>query len=78
MEKNIPRCIGVIMDGNRRWAKARGQNTLAGHAAGYEKLKELVGWAKEAGIEWVVAYAFSTENWKRSSEEVGFLTGLFE
>lgn len=73
-----PRSIGVIMDGNRRWAKERSLPTLEGHRAGLEKVFELVGWADEAGIEEVVLYAFSTENWNRPPEEVSYLMTLFE
>lgn len=72
------RSVGIIMDGNRRYAKARGFSVPAGHRAGYEKLKEFVGWAKEAGVQTVYAYAFSTENWNRTKKEVGFLLKLFE
>lgn len=73
-----PRAIGVIMDGNRRWAKERGLPSFDGHQAGVEKVHELAQWAHEAGIEEVTVYAFSTENWKRSEEEVGYLMKLFE
>ncbi|MCI0565591.1 polyprenyl diphosphate synthase [bacterium] len=76
MKKNAPECIGIIMDGNRRWAKERGRPSFEGHAAGYEKLKETVLWAKEAGISYMVAYVFSTENWKRTEEEVSYLMDL--
>ncbi|MCR4330311.1 MAG: polyprenyl diphosphate synthase, partial [Patescibacteria group bacterium] len=75
-EKNIPKCIGIIMDGNRRWARKRGLPVYEGHRAGYKKLKELLTWAREAGVKTVVAYAFSTENWNRSKLEVGFLLKL--
>jgi undecaprenyl diphosphate synthase len=75
---NTPRCIGVILDGNRRWAKAKGLPTFEGHRRGYEKVKELMGWAKEAGVKYVLAYAFSTENWNRTPEEVSYLMGLFK
>src|SRR3990167_8897713 len=68
----VPRCIGVIMDGNRRWARAHGVLPLEGHAAGYEKMKEFLGWAREAGISHVILYAFSSENWNRSPEEVSY------
>lgn len=71
-------CIGVIMDGNRRFARARGLPTLEGHRRGYEKLKELMGWAKEAGIKDVVVFGFSTENWNRSADEVGYLMDLIK
>ncbi len=74
---SVPACVGIIMDGNRRWARARGLPTVEGHRAGYEKLKEVVRWAKARGIGTVVIYAFSTENWNRSAEEVGYLMDLF-
>jgi undecaprenyl diphosphate synthase len=70
------RSIGIIMDGNRRWAKEQGLPSLAGHKAGYERLKDVVRWAKEAAISHVIFYAFSTENWKRTTEEVGYLMDL--
>lgn len=72
-----PRAIGVIMDGNRRWARGQGLPTLEGHRRGREKTKELLSWAQEAGIEEVTLYAFSTENWNRTPEEVGYLMDLF-
>ncbi|MCW9054828.1 MAG: polyprenyl diphosphate synthase [Candidatus Pacebacteria bacterium] len=76
-KKNIPKCIGIIMDGNRRWAKEQGLTSLEGHQRGYEKLKEVLGWAKDVGIENMITYAFSTENWNRSEEEVSYLLDLF-
>lgn len=72
-----PLSVGIIMDGNRRWAKARGLSTLEGHREGYAKLKEIINWSKEAGIGYVTVYAFSTENWNRTEEEVGYLMNLF-
>ena len=75
-KKNIPECVGIIMDGNRRWARKRGLPVYEGPRAGYKKLKELLTWTKEAGVKTVVAYAFSTENWNRSKLEVGFLIKL--
>jgi undecaprenyl diphosphate synthase len=74
---NQVRSIGIIMDGNRRWARARGLPTLEGHRRGYEKMKEVLDWVKEAGIRDVIMWGFSTENWKRSPEEVGYLMDLF-
>lgn len=65
------------MDGNRRWARARNKPVFEGHNEGYKKLQDVIKWAREAGVEHVVAYAFSTENWKRSEEEVGYLMKLF-
>ncbi|MHB0865577.1 MAG: polyprenyl diphosphate synthase [Minisyncoccota bacterium] len=70
-------CIGIIMDGSRRWARARNRPVFEGHAEGYKKLKEVLHWTREANIPHVVAYAFSTENWHRSEKEVGYLVALF-
>lgn len=70
-------CIGFIMDGNRRWARARGLPGFKGHETGYKKLQEVVRWARGAGIPHMAAYAFSTENWRRSEEEVGYMLALF-
>lgn len=75
---SIPQCIGIILDGNRRWAKANGLSTLEGHRRGYEKIKDIMSWAKEAAVPFVVVYAFSTENWNRSLKEVSYLMGLFK
>ncbi|MHB1316896.1 MAG: polyprenyl diphosphate synthase [Minisyncoccota bacterium] len=75
MEK--PRCIGIIMDGNRRWAKEKGLPTLMGHKKGYDTLKDVLGWAKEVSINTLIIYALSEENWKRTQEEVGYLLDLF-
>lgn len=77
MKRNIPTSIGIIMDGNRRFAKAKGMATLEGHRAGYQKLREVLSWAKEAGIKEIIVYAFSVENWNRSVEEVSYLMDLF-
>ncbi|MEI7480655.1 MAG: polyprenyl diphosphate synthase [bacterium] len=76
-ERKTPKCIGIIMDGNRRWAKELELDSTAGHTAGYEKLKEVLAWAKDSNIKYVIAYAFSTENWKRDPREVKFLMDLF-
>jgi undecaprenyl diphosphate synthase len=75
--KKVPQCIGIIVDGNRRWARERGLPTLEGHRAGFDRLGEFLDWASEAGIKHVVAYVFSTENWNRSLEEVSYLMDLF-
>jgi undecaprenyl diphosphate synthase len=77
MEKTIPNCLGVIVDGNRRWAKERGLPTLEGHRKGFDKLQDLIDWSSDAGIKHVVAYVFSTENWNRAPEEVSYLMDLF-
>lgn len=74
--REMPKCIGIIMDGNRRWAKERGLPTFEGHRSGYKKLREVIEWMKEKGVEASIYYTFSTENWKRSEEEVGYLMGL--
>lgn len=76
-EKHTIQCIGFIMDGNRRFAKKQHMPTLEGHRQGSEVFKESVSWVREAGIPHAVYYAFSTENWKRSKEEVGYLLDLF-
>lgn len=76
-ENKLPVCVGIIMDGNRRWAKEKGLLALEGHTAGYEKLKEVVRWAKELGVRNLVFYAFSTENWQRTQEEVSYLMDIF-
>lgn len=72
------RHIAIIMDGNRRWAKERGLPSLEGHRAGYERLKESAEWIFDRGIKTLTVFAFSTENWKRTQEEVGYLMDLFE
>lgn len=65
------------MDGNRRWARAHNKPAFEGHNEGYKTLQDFVGWARDAGIPHVVAFAFSTENWQRSEDEVGYLMKLF-
>jgi undecaprenyl diphosphate synthase len=70
-------CVGVIMDGNRRWAKARGLSTLEGHRAGMEKLKDTVRFFRSKNIKHLAVYAFSTENWNRDPAEVSYLMDLF-
>ncbi len=69
--------VAVIMDGNGRWATARGWPRLVGHRRGAERVKEIVRAAPDLGIRYLTLYAFSTENWKRSTEEVIGLMGLF-
>lgn len=73
----VPRCIGIVMDGNRRYARAHGLPQIEGHRLGYEKVKEASQWCRDAGVAYLVLYAFSTENWNRSPEEVSYLTDLF-
>ncbi len=72
----VPRHVAVVMDGNGRWAKERGLPRTAGHAEGESSLFDLVEGAIELGVGWVSAYAFSTENWKRSPDEVRYLMGF--
>ncbi|MDX6224575.1 MAG: undecaprenyl diphosphate synthase [Frankiales bacterium] len=72
----IPRHVALVMDGNGRWAKQRGLPRTKGHEAGEAALFDVVEGAIELGIGWVSAYAFSTENWKRSPDEVRFLMGF--
>lgn len=69
--------VAIIMDGNGRWATERGWPRLVGHRKGAERVKELVRAAPDMGVRWLTVYAFSTENWKRSSEEVLGLMGIF-
>ena len=65
--------IAIIMDGNGRWAENKGLERTAGHAAGEESLSKTIHWALENNLKWLTVYAFSTENWLRSSDEVDFL-----
>jgi undecaprenyl diphosphate synthase len=74
--QNIPRHVAIIMDGNGRWAKTKGQHRLFGHAAGVESVKSVIQTARELGIAYLTLYAFSTENWARPSEEVEGLMNL--
>lgn len=73
---NIPKHIGIIMDGNGRWAKAKKLPRSMGHKAGVETIRKILTYADELGVQYVTFYAFSTENWKRPIEEVGFLMNL--
>ena len=72
----LPRHVAIIMDGNGRWAQKRGMPRSFGHKAGVEALREIIRHSDHLGIEALTIYAFSTENWKRSAEEVGALMGL--
>ena len=72
----LPRHVAIIMDGNGRWAQKRGMPRSFGHKAGVEALREIIRHSSDLGIEALTIYAFSTENWKRSVEEVGALMGL--
>ncbi len=70
---HLPRHVACVMDGNGRWAEQRGLKRTDGHAAGEEALLDIVDGALEMGIEWLTVYAFSTENWRRPTDEVRFL-----
>ena len=72
-----PRHVAIIMDGNGRWAAQRGWPRLVGHRRGAERVKQIVNAAPDLGVEWLTLYAFSTENWKRSTQEVLGLMGIF-
>lgn len=74
----LPAHIGVIMDGNGRWAKLRGLSRTQGHKQGLEVAKEIVKTASDMGIKFITLYTFSTENWKRAADEVGFLMNLIK
>lgn len=72
-----PRHIAIIMDGNGRWARKRGLPRTAGHAAGAESFRRIANYCRTLGVRYLTVYAFSTENWKRSQEEVsGIMTLL--
>ena len=73
----IPEHIGIIMDGNRRFAQEMNMNPLEGHRLGKNKLEEVLEWCRELGIKIVTVYAFSTENFRRSQEEVNTLMNMF-
>lgn len=73
---SIPHHLAIIPDGNRRWAKAQGLPAFEGHRRGYELFKEVGDWAFASGVKQISFWGFSTENWKRSEEEVGFLMSL--
>ena len=75
-KERVPRHVAIVMDGNGRWAKERDLPRTAGHSAGEKSLFDVVEGAIEIGVGWVSAYAFSTENWKRSPDEVRFLMGF--
>lgn len=74
--KNLPRHVAIIMDGNGRWAKSRGEDRVFGHLNGVESVRDSLKAAREIGIEYLTLYAFSTENWNRPKEEVDALMDL--
>ena len=77
VEDAVPQHVAVIMDGNGRWAKKRALNRLKGHSAGIEAVRETIRAANDVGVRYLTIYSFSTENWKRPSEEVTGLMNLF-
>jgi len=76
MGGGIPRHVGIIMDGNGRWAKQRSLVRTQGHLEGLKAAKRIVKAASDMGIQYLTLYAFSTENWKRAADEVGFIMSL--
>lgn len=77
-KETLPKHIAIIMDGNRRWAKSKGLRISQGHKEGAETLKKIAKYANKIGIEYITVYAFSTENWKRTKEEVSALMLLLQ
>ncbi|MFA6963454.1 MAG: polyprenyl diphosphate synthase [Patescibacteria group bacterium] len=77
MSNTVPKHIGFILDGNRRWAKERGMTSFQGHDAGFKRAKEIIDYANNQGLEAITMYCFSKENWSRSKEEVGYLMAIF-
>ena len=75
---NIPQHVAIILDGNGRWAKAKGMPRTYGHIKGCENLEKICSIAKELGVKYLTVYAFSTENWKRPEDEVGAIMGLLK
>lgn len=76
--ENLPVHVGIIMDGNGRWAKLKGKKRTAGHTEGLEAAKKIAKAASDMGIKYLTLYVFSTENWKRTEEEVGYLMNLIK
>ena len=77
-EENMPQHIAIIMDGNRRWARAKGKPAAFGHKEGAKTLEKIVRYANKIGLKYITVYAFSTENWKRAEEEVNALMALLQ
>ena len=76
--ENLPKHIAIILDGNRRWAKRKGLPIAIGHKEGAKTVEKIVRYANKIGIKYITVYAFSTENWKRTQEEVSNLMALFQ
>lgn len=77
-DRPVPKHIAIILDGNGRWASKRGLPRTAGHAAGSENFRRIATYCKNIGVDYLTIYAFSTENWKRSQEEVSAIMGLLK
>ena len=77
MESHTPTCIGMIMDGNRRWAREHELSALEGHTKGLGNFDNVARWVRDLGVKHLVVYALSTENWNRSEEEVAHLMDVF-
>lgn len=77
-EENMPKHIAIIMDGNRRWARTQGKPASFGHKSGAKTLENIVRYANKIGLKYITVYAFSTENWKRTEEEVKALMLLLQ
>ena len=75
-KKKMPQHIAIIMDGNGRWAKKRGLPRTAGHAAGAESFRKIANYCRTLGVKYLTVYAFSTENWKRSEDEINGIMRL--
>ncbi len=78
LPERVPQHIAFVLDGNGRWATRRALPRTAGHKAGATKFEEITEYCHEAGVQTITAYAFSTENWKRSDEEIGGIIGILE
>ena len=76
-KRQIPTHVGIIVDGNGRWAQQRGLSRSEGHKAGFHRLKEICIYAKEMGLKYLSLYVFSTENFKREKKEADYLMNLF-
>jgi len=76
MIEKIPHHLGIIVDGNRRWAEAKGLPSFEGHRQGLEKVKKIVGWCLDRGIKVLTLFLFSTENWSRPKREINYLMRL--
>ena len=76
--RRMPRHVGVVMDGNRRWAKSAGEQIATGHQRGADKIHDLLGWCEEAGVEVVTLWLFSTDNFNRPADELADLLRIIE